>query len=165
MKLRLPCYQGDSHDVRVDILDPDLTARIGELDGSDADSVRREARALFIAGLSREDARDLARALHWLLRGQPRTCPATQLVRILAGDELSDAQCDTLGFVLNLTCEADRRRRQDALAAATARVAAPDGVLAELLTLGRRLGVALELLRRSDYFLSEMYGREELLIS
>ncbi|TCJ34132.1 hypothetical protein [Parafrankia sp. BMG5.11] len=209
IKLLLLTVEDGRHDRRVDILDPDLAARIGALGAADADGVGREACALFAAGYGRRDARDLARALHWLLRGNPLVCSSTQIMHALANgagsarsgamipsptlpDEppaagtlparapaapprgavpslaglaglpaLSDAQCAALAVALDLNHGLDQ---------GTARADGslpPHGATADLiklLALGRRLALALELLRRPDYFLSEMYRGEELLI-
>ncbi|WP_018505445.1 hypothetical protein [Parafrankia discariae] len=184
----------------MDILDPELAARIGALGAADADGVGREACALFAAGYGRRDARDLARALHWLLRGNPLACSSRQIMEVLANGAggagggalipspalpeerrlaagtlpappapselpappaLSDAQCAALAVALDLSHGLERG------ATHADQQLPPHGAttdLAELLALGRRLALALELLRRPDYFLSELYRGEELLI-
>lgn len=127
----------------MEILDPELSLRLGSLDTLSARRLEKIATERFIAGLSQMQALDLARAMQWLEAGQQADCTSKEMIATLALHDIPEEKIEGLAVDLDTAYTFTLLRQRSELQARSRKP--PQMVL-----LGWRISLALELLRQYE---------------
>lgn len=127
----------------MEILDPELSLRLGSLDSLRARSLEKIATERFIAGLSQMQAFDLTRAMQWLEAGQQADCTSTEMIATLALHKIPEERIEGLAVDLDTAYTFTLPRQRSELQASSHK-------LPQMVLLGWRISLALELLRQYE---------------
>jgi hypothetical protein len=127
----------------VEILDPELSLRLGSLTRLSARRLEKIATHEFIAGLSQTQAFDLARAMQWLEAGHQVDCASEEMIATLALHEVSEERLEGLVADLDTAYTLTLPRQLSELQTTSPK-------LLKIVLLGWRVSLALELLRQYE---------------